>query len=185
MTYTEGDNRRALTSRILSAQQNYSLIRKTHNIQLGWALYSETRHLLPDQGAISGSAAFNSMATALMSSTLGSTTSPQAVPQTGYDAANFFLGYAGTYTVGLKRSYLRLHDRNYGLYVQDDWKAKLRLTLNFGLRWDMNPAMSEENDQVNAFDLDSHSILLPQPLDYYYNAGLTTQQGAAGTRRCR
>ncbi|MDQ6759757.1 MAG: hypothetical protein M3Z32_07830, partial [Acidobacteriota bacterium] len=173
-TYTEGDNRRALTSQILSLQQNYNLIRGTHNIQFGWSLYTERQHLLPDQGNISGSAAFNSMATALESPTLGSDSAPQAVPQTGYDAANFFLGYAGTYNIGLKRSYLRLHDKNIGMYLQDSYKINRRLTLTPGLRWDVNPAMTEDNYQLNAYDVKSHTVELPQPLDYYYNLGLTT-----------
>lgn len=178
MTYTEGDNRRALTSHILSVQQNYSYLHGTHNIQFGWSLYSEKQHLLPDQGAISGSAAFNSLATALESPTLGSATAPQAVAQTGYDGANFFLGYAGTYSVGQKRSYLRLTDQNYGMYLQDNYKAGKRLSFQPGIRWDLNPAMKEENDQLNAFDVKSHSIMLPQPLDYYYAKGLTTPQVA-------
>ena len=176
MTYTEGDNRRALTSRILSVQQNYNYIYSTHNFQFGWSLLKETQHLLPDQGAISGSAAFNSLGTALESTTLGSDTNPQVVPQTGYDAANFFLGVAGTYSVGQKRSYLRLHDKSIGLYVGDNYKVGKRLTLTPGVRWDINPAMSEENFQLNGFDRASHSVVLPQPLDYYYQHGSTTPQ---------
>lgn len=179
MTYTEGDNRRALTSQILSLQQNYNYIRRTHNIQFGWSLYTEKQHLLPDQGAISGSVAFNSLATALDSPTLGSDNARQAVPQTGYDAANFFLGYAGNYSIGLKRSYLRLHDRNAGMYLQDNYKVNSRLTLNLGLRWDINPAMSEDNYQLNAYDVKSHTVELPQPLDYYYKLGATTPQVVA------
>ena len=177
MTYTEGDNRRALTSRILNVQQNFTFtLSGKHDFQFGWAYFSEVQHLLPDQGAISGTAAFNSLATALESGTLGSTTNPAAVPQTGYDAANFYLGYASTYTVGLKRSYLRLHDSNTGLYLQDNFKVNKRLTVYPGVRWDVNPAIAEDNNQLNGFDKQTHSILLPQPLDYYYKLGVTTPQ---------
>ncbi|MBI2685306.1 MAG: TonB-dependent receptor [Acidobacteria bacterium] len=176
MTYTEGDNRRALTSRILSVQQNYSYLQKTHNIQFGWSLFSEKQHLLPDQGGISGTSYYNSLATALESPALGSSANPQAVPQTGYDAANFFLGYAARYDVGLKRSYLRLTNRTYGMYLQDNYKVSNRLTLTPGIRWDVNPAMREENSQLNRFDVPSHSLLFPKPLEYYYNLGSTTPQ---------
>ena len=103
---------------------------------------------MPDQGAISGSASFSSLATALQSNSLGSVTQPQAVPQTGYDAANFFLGNAGSYSIGLKRSYLRLHNTTMGMYVQDDYKVSSRLTITPGLRWDINPATSEESNQL-------------------------------------
>src|SRR5258708_31748259 len=127
-------------------------IRGTHHVEFGWALYTEKQNLLPDQGAISGSAAFNSLATALESTTLGSDTSPQAVPQTGYDAANFFLGYAGAYSIALKRSYIHLHDKNIGSYLQDNYKVNARLTLTPGLRWAINPATSEENYQLDGYD---------------------------------
>ncbi len=175
MTYREGDNRRALTSRILSLQQNYSYIRKTHNIQFGWSYFGESEHLLPDQGDISGTATFNSGATALQNPT-SSLTNPQATALTGNDAANFYLGAAAVYTVGLKRNYMRLHSRNYGSYVQDSYKVSNRLMITPGVRWDINPAMSEENYQLNGFDTASHSLVLPQPLSYYYSHGLTTPQ---------
>ena len=177
ITYTEGDNRRALTSRILNLQQNFTFTASgKHDFQFGWSFYSEKQHLLPDQGAISGSANFSSLATALESSTLGNTTSPGVVPQTGYDAANFYLGVANTYSVGLKRSYLRLINKNAGLYLQDNFKVTKRLSLYPGVRWDINPAMREENYQLNGFDLASHSLLLPKPLDYYYKLGSTTPE---------
>ncbi len=175
MTYREGDNRRALTSRILSLQQNYSYIRKTHNIQFGWSYFGERQHLLPDQGDISGSATFNSGATALQNP-LSTATNPQATQLTGYDAANFFLGHAAVYTVGLKRNYMRLTNYNIGSYVQDSYKVSNRLMLTPGVRWDINPAMSEDNFQLNGFDRATHSLVLPRPLQYYYDGGFTTPQ---------
>ena len=175
-TYTEGDQRRFLRSLITNVEQNYNLILHTHNVQFGWRYHVEKQTLLPDQGSISGSAAFNSLATALESSTSGSTASPAATTLTGYDAANFYLGYAATYNVGLKRGIMRLTDTNYGLYLQDNYKVTNRLTLTPGIRWDINPAFTEKNNLLNAFDLLSHSIMLAQPLDYYYKLGVTSPQ---------
>jgi hypothetical protein len=176
MNYTEGDNRRSLRSWIANAAQNYSLIQGTHTIQFGWSAHTEQQHLLPDQGAISGSAAFNSLATALESPSSGSNTSPATTPQTGYDAANFFLGYASSYTVGLKRGLMRVGEKSYSLYVQDSYRVSPRLTLTPGLRWDINPAFTERDNLLNAFDVNSHSLMFPEPLDYYYRLGATTPQ---------
>jgi hypothetical protein len=174
MNYIEGDNRRQLRSLVDNWEQNFTLIRRTHNIQFGWRYHREKQTLLPDQGNISGYSDFNSLATALQSPTLGSDTSPQAVPQTGDNAANFFLGYAADYNVGLKRGFFYITDRNAGTYLQDNWKATPRLTLTFGLRWDLNPALTDERYLINGFDQKNHAIVLPEPLDYYYKIGATT-----------
>ncbi|HKE25121.1 MAG TPA: TonB-dependent receptor [Bryobacteraceae bacterium] len=174
--YVEGDNRRALGSTITNSQQNWSLVRGTHNIQFGGAWHDEVQRLEPDQGNISGTANFNSMATALESSTLGSTTSPSAVPNTGFDAANFFLGYAANYNVYLSRGVMKVDEKNYSLYLQDNYKASDRLTLTPGLRWDINPAFNDEHHLINSFDTQNHAIILPEPMSYYYRIGATTPQ---------
>jgi outer membrane receptor protein involved in Fe transport len=171
--YIEGDNRRQLYSMISNLEQNFTWIKKSHNFSFGYRAHDEKQHLLPDQGAISGSVAFSSLATALESSTLGTTVNPGTTPQTGHDMANFYLGYASTYTVGLKRGIMRVRERNYGLYFQDNWRVSRRLTLTPGVRWDINPAFREESNLLTAFDLESKSILLPESLDYYYKLGVT------------
>ncbi|MGH9838592.1 MAG: TonB-dependent receptor domain-containing protein, partial [Blastocatellia bacterium] len=173
-TYIEGDNRRALYSIVTNAEQNYTWVKKTHNIQFGGRFHHERQHLLPDQGAISGTANFNSLATALHSPTLGTATNPQAVPQTGFDVANFFLGHAARYDVGLKRGIMRVSEKNYGFYFQDNWKVNNRLTLTPGVRWDMNPAFTEKSSALNVFDLNSHALVFPEPLEHYYQNGTTT-----------
>lgn len=173
-TYIEGDNRRALHSILTNFEQNYSLIRGTHNIQFGGSFRNERNHLLPDQGGISGTSFYNSLATALQSPTLGNATTPQAVPQTGYDTANFFLGYGARYDVGLKRGYLQVYEKRYGLYLMDTYKVTDRFTLIPGLRWDINPVFHERNGLINTFDVASHSLVLPEALDYYYRIGATS-----------
>lgn len=173
-TYIEGDNRRALYSILTNFEQNYTWVKKTHNLQFGVRLSFERNHLLPDQGGISGTAFFNSGATALQNPSTG--TNPTAQAQTGYDTANFFLGYAARYDVGLKRGFMQVYEKRYGLYVQDNYKVTNRLTVNPGLRWDINPAFHERNGLLSGFDVEKHALLLPESLDYYYKIGATTPQ---------
>ena len=131
-TYIEGDNRRYLSSGITTGQQNYSWIKNNHTIQFGRTFHDEMNRYLPDEGSISGSAAFSSLATALESSTSGSTSSPVAVGNTGFDAANFFLGGAATYSVYLSHGAMKVDQKTYALYAQDNWRVNGRLTLTPG-----------------------------------------------------
>jgi hypothetical protein len=173
MDYIEGDNRRQLYSMVTNVEQNYTFIRRTHNLQFGFRWHDEKQHLLPDQGAISGSVQFASNATALESPALGSQLNPGIVPQTGHNAANFFLGVASQYTVGLKRGIMRVYEQNWGTYFQDNWRVSRRLTLMPGFRWDINPAFTEKSNLLSAFDVDSRSLVFPEPLDFYYKLGVT------------
>jgi hypothetical protein len=174
--YIEGDNRRFISSTITTAQQNYSWIKNNHSLQFGWTYHDEVQRYLPDEGNISGTATFNSLATALESSTSGSTSSPVTIGNTGFDAANFFLGDAATYSVYLSRGVMKIDQKNYALYVQDNWRVNGRLTLTPGLRWDMNPAWSDPFHLFNSFDVKNHAVVLGEPLSYYINDGATTQQ---------
>src|SRR5439155_25358385 len=67
-------------------------------------------------------------------------------------------------------------DTNTGLYLQDSYKVTSRLTLNPGVRWDINPAVREENGLLNRFDVESHSLMFPNSLESYYKIGATTPQ---------
>jgi hypothetical protein len=177
-SYIEGDNRRFLSSGIMTGQQNYSWIKNNHTIQFGWTYHDEILRLQPDQGNISGSATFNSLATALESSSSGSTGSPVTIGNTGFDAANFFLGDAATYSVYLSRGVMKVDEKTYALYVQDSWRVGGRLTLSPGLRWDMNPPWQDSNHLLNTFDVKNHAVVLAEPLSYYINDGATTAQVA-------
>src|SRR5215469_1675979 len=65
---------------------------------------------------------------------------------------NFFSGSMNRalFTAG---DFLRhLGNQSYGLFVQDDWRATRRLTLNLGLRYELNTVFTERNDLIGNFD---------------------------------
>jgi carboxypeptidase family protein/TonB-dependent receptor-like protein len=52
------------------------------------------------------------------------------------------------------------HDRYFGAYVDDTWRLSSRLTLNLGLRYDLQTPMWERDNRMSNFDLDPRSPTL-------------------------
>ena len=67
--------------------------------------------------------------------------------ETGVDFADFLIGVPSFYKQGDARPfYMRNH---YGsLFVQDSWRIRPRLTLNYGLRWDVIMPWYEKYNQI-------------------------------------
>ena len=66
--------------------------------------------------------------------------------------AAFLLGMPSTTTL-LRASDYSEYSKTWGLFVQDDWRINDKLTLNLGLRWELETALTERNDKsVSGFD---------------------------------
>jgi hypothetical protein len=52
-------------------------------------------------------------------------------------------------------------NENYSFFIQDDWRAHTRLTLNLGLRYDVSSVSSEKEGRLQNFDLDSLTFTPP------------------------
>jgi Carboxypeptidase regulatory-like domain len=70
---------------------------------------------------------------------------------TGNDFADFLLGYASNYTEDAVKSTGYWNNVSWSLYLQDNFRATNRLTLNLGLRWDGLPHTYEAKDRMNNF----------------------------------
>src|SRR6201996_133950 len=51
-----------------------------------------------------------------------------------------------------------------GLYVQDELQLSSRITMNFGLRWQVLPAMQEDGGNLANFDQRNNTIVVPDEL---------------------
>ena len=76
-------------------------------------------------------------------------------PQQGITAASLLAG-AGVWDVQRNLKPI-LSAHYYGLYSQNDWRASSKLTLNFGLRWDFQPAPKERHNREASFDLNEQN----------------------------
>ncbi len=78
--------------------------------------------------------------------------SPTAPGSIGQSFAAFLLGLPSSGSVGRSAQYDE-HSSTWGVYVQDDWKVGDRLTLNAGLRYELEtPLIEVQNRSVRGFD---------------------------------
>jgi hypothetical protein len=124
---------------------NATWIRGSHSYKLGAEAYL--------QGIISGT--FSGV-------TLTTSTAPTSQPFTATNSLNGFgtgFGYAswllGDYAS--TRQTAALNYRNgqgqYALFLQDSWKVTRKLTLDYGLRWDLSTVAKETYGRLGQFDI--------------------------------
>ena len=56
-------------------------------------------------------------------------------------------------------NFVGIQNSNWDFYLQDDWKATRRLTLNLGLRYDYNTVWHERHNQEQNFDFATQTLL--------------------------
>lgn len=93
----------------------------------------------------------------------------------GGDAlASFLLGYPST----VRRSHSLIHPHyrtiEPSVYVQDDWRATSRLTLNLGMRYDVFTPYTEADNQLANFDRAAAAIVVAGRNGVSRSAGVST-----------
>lgn len=84
-----------------------------------------------------------------------------ATPQGGNSIASLLLG-VGSGTMEINSKDAATTSKYYGAYLQDNWKAMPRLTLNFGLRYDLDIPRTERHNRMETFDTAIASPLAAQ-----------------------
>jgi hypothetical protein len=80
--------------------------------------------------------------------------------KTGDPLASFLLGQVQQFSIDLQEQVIRPRAHIQEYFVQDDWKATRRLTVNAGVRWTLNFPSTEIDNQGAVFNLTT------QQLDY-------------------
>jgi hypothetical protein len=124
---------------------NLSWVKGTHTIKYG----ADVRRSRFDQTLyynVNGYATFNSSGNNAISS--------------GDNYPGYFLGLVDTYSQG---SAQRENVRNTGLYLfaQDSWKIKPNVTLNYGLRWELDTPLTDALGHVQTFRPGENSKMYP------------------------
>ena len=89
----------------------------------------------------------------------GNTTAQDNGPTVnGYGPAGIFTG-AGTWFVRPGANVTPAFAQKYvALYSQNDWRVSPRLTLNLGLRWDVQPGPTERYNRMSFYDLTKQNV---------------------------
>ena len=77
---------------------------------------------------------------------------------TGNSVASFLLGQVSSFSIDLQPNVLRPRAKILEFFVQDDWKATSRLTVNVGLRYTLNFPSTEANNQGAVFNLQTQQL---------------------------
>ena len=113
--------------------------------------------------------------------TFNSTTAGPTGSDLGSDSAypDYFLGLANSYIQGSAQHELVRSKSTY-LFAQDSWKIKSNLTLNYGVRWEMNTPLSDIGQKVQTFHPGQRSTVYPCSLDPSNPLFATFGPGEAG-----
>jgi hypothetical protein len=139
-----GNDFRPITSHTAAGTLNKSL--GAHAAKAGVEMRIYREDSLPTGNARSGRYVFNN--------TYTRQNSASGTDYQGLQAyASFLLGLPSTLEIQRLADYSE-YSRTWGLFLQDDWRVNNKLSLNLGLRYEVETALTERNDKsVSGFDL--------------------------------
>lgn len=77
----------------------------------------------------------------------------------GSGFASFLLGYGNFGDIGSSAPPQYITTKHWGMYFQDDWRITSKLTLNFGVRYDISTPYTERLNRLTQVDLNTPSPL--------------------------
>jgi Carboxypeptidase regulatory-like domain/TonB dependent receptor len=136
---------------------NLTKISGRHTFKLGGSLTLRSREIL-NADTIVGNFGFNSNQT---SNCAGKTSGCTLNTSTGFDVASFLLGLTQSKTRNLFDPQTYTEKRpEFGAYIQDDFRLNGRLTLNYGLRWDVYVPWKEVDNRQSNFDVSNGKFVV-------------------------
>jgi len=123
-----------------SAIDNVSTVRGNHTFRAGFQASVEQVNVNPNP-TFNGSFLFSGT-------------------ETGLDFADFLIGVSSNYNQADSQHYWARHKYAAG-FLQDSWRIKPSLTLNYGLRWELMQYWSEKYNQFPTFILGEQSKVYP------------------------
>lgn len=96
---------------------------------------------------------------------------------TGFDVADLYLGLPHVTTLGVPPLPLYLHGTTWGVYAEDQYRVTSNLTLNYGVRWELEGAYYDKGGAIYNFDPNNGDLVIPNAglnqLNPYYPSNIT------------
>ncbi len=89
---------------------------------------------------------------------------PQFLAGTGDGIASWLLGYPGNSTI-TTQNFISSEKKAHAWYLQDDWKIAQRVTLNFGLRYELFSPIGEKFSRQSNFEYARNALVIPKGKD--------------------
>jgi hypothetical protein len=138
---------------IYQVLDNATFIRGSHTFKVGVDYKKIQRNFTQILGAPAGSFGFG-----------GGFTSDPSRPGgvTGNSFADFLLGLTSSGNLIRNSGLAGLRQSEFSSYFQDTWKVNEKLTLNYGIRYDLITPQTEAYDRISNFDRLTGKLLLPE-----------------------
>jgi hypothetical protein len=83
----------------------------------------------------------------------GASTNNNAIAQQGFAGASILAGGGGWYVNTTQETRPALTARYFAVFTQNDWHVNSRLTVNLGMRWEVQPGPTDRFNRSQALDL--------------------------------
>lgn len=160
-----------MTDILTILDENFTKTLGKHTLLLGGRFEHDRFGNKPDE--IKDQVQFDGLDTGLENPQSGSSYNSYA--NTGNANADEFLGGASSYSVNLEPPYQHLRQLRFAGYLQDTYRIRPTLTLNFGVRYEAHPAIWEGGGMMMGFDLKNDAIVTSAPVSQLIAEGVTTQ----------
>ncbi len=123
-------------------QGNVSWFVRRHSMKLGYDIGAGIIRSYSEGGALFGSQSFSNK-------------------YTNFAYADFLLGIPTTASRDFPASHSTQRGHDFAFFVTDEYKVNPKLTLTYGLRYELKPGYTSEQGQMAMFDIGSGKIVVP------------------------